>query len=94
MAIPQVELKDGSSYPSKDKRNRAPEHQVLLPRPSLTELEHMKQWCADNYGERWSVVSNRDGRWCCFWAGRDHAGHYRWCFSDERDLTFFLLRWS
>lgn len=53
-------------------------------------------WCRQHFGERWSVVDNRQGVWCCFWRGfrSQGPGHYEWLFENERDALLFALRWS
>jgi hypothetical protein len=51
-------------------------------------------WCTKQFGQRWSVVDNRDGVWCCFWAGREQFESYRWYFENECDAIWFTLRWS
>lgn len=67
-------------------------HVVILPK-------HKKQWkidlwCQEQFGPRWSVVSNREGVWCCFWVGTRDPGCYKWLFRYEKDAMLFLLRWS
>jgi hypothetical protein len=73
-------------------RRRAPEHTVLL--KSKKEGYSIDAWCTEKFGKRWSALDNRDGRWCCYWAGRENPGYYRWYFRDEKDLVLFLLRWA
>jgi len=53
-------------------------------------------WCRQQWGDRWSVVDNRKGIWCCFWCGTRgvKAGMYRYHFQNERDAIMFALRWS
>ena len=51
-------------------------------------------WCTKQFGKRWDVIDNRDGTWCCFWAGREKFGSYRWYFENECDAIWFKLRWS
>jgi hypothetical protein len=29
-----------------------------------------------------------------FWAGRDAPEKYRFCFANEQDMVWFILRWS
>lgn len=53
-------------------------------------------WCTEHFGERWSVIDNRDGVWCCFWRGfrSPGPGHYEWRFQNKQDAILFALRWS
>jgi hypothetical protein len=54
-----------------------------------------EKWCRENFGERWCVLSNRTGIWCCFWGGfREANGNYRYHFANERDAVLFALRWA
>jgi hypothetical protein len=52
------------------------------------------QWCIEQFGKRWDVIDNRDGTWCCFWAGREKFGSYKWHFENECDAIWFTLRWA
>jgi hypothetical protein len=51
------------------------------------------EWCTQQYGRRWSVVDNRAGTWCCFWAGQEQFGSYKWQFENEHDAVLFTLKW-
>ena len=51
-------------------------------------------WCCEHFGPRWTATSNKDGKWCCFWAGRERFGGYRYHFADERDMLLFSLKWA
>lgn len=51
-------------------------------------------WCEQQFGPRWSAVSNRSGEWCVFWGGVDSPRNYHWYFLNEQDVTMFVLRWS
>jgi hypothetical protein len=53
----------------------------------------VRLWCIENWGARWSIVDNRDGRWAMYWAGIG-ADKYRVCFDNEEDMMWFKLRWS
>lgn len=55
-----------------------------------------ERWCSDHLGKRWSVVDNRQGVWCCFWAGTrtEHPGYYDFHFLNERDMCWVALRWA
>ena len=63
--------------------------------------KHRKQWevdrwCVEQFGPRWSAVSNRAGVWCCFWIGtraEENSGKYEWLFEREADAILFSLRW-
>lgn len=50
-------------------------------------------WCNDQFGSRWSSISNRSGRWALFWCGNAHHEWYKFCFAQEQDMTWFSLRW-
>ncbi len=70
-----------------------------LPYEVFIDSQHhryAKSWCKEQWGEEWSVVSNRNGIWSCFWAGTrgHHTGKYRYIFEHEKDAIIFLLRWS
>lgn len=52
-----------------------------------------KPWCEQQFGKRWSAIDNKEGVWCCFWAGRSMPGSYRWHFMNEQDAMLFSLRW-
>jgi hypothetical protein len=52
-------------------------------------------WCRKNLGKRWSVVDNREGIWCCFWAGfRQEYPGYDFHFANERDMFWFALKYA
>lgn len=67
-------------------------HVFLLPK--LHNQWEADAWCTEKFGKRWSAIDNRTGTWCCFWAGGEKPGHYRWYFTNEQDVVLFLLRWS
>jgi hypothetical protein len=72
---------------------KPPEHRVLRASAHTAQAE---AWCFDQWGERWSAISNREGRWCVFYRGtRTQEKHltYEWLFADEKDATMFALRW-
>ena len=73
---------------------RAPEHKVYLKAAPNKDYHAMSTWCTEQFGKRWSAIDHRDGKWCCFWGGRENFGHYCWHFSNEEDLILFLLRWA
>ncbi len=50
-----------------------------------------ERWCKEHLGERWSVVSNRNGKWAVFWAGSDKPYQYYWYFAREEDAVWFTL---
>lgn len=70
---------------------KSPKHEVILSKENHWE---QSDWCTKKFGKRWNVVDNRSGTWCCFWAGRESFGDYRWCFTNEQDMVLFLLRWQ
>ena len=66
-------------------------HSVLL---DSVRSGWARTWCEQQFGKRYEAVDNKQGRWACFWAGRDHPSHYRFHFTDEQDRMWFVLRWS
>ena len=56
--------------------------------------DRAQAWCRNEWGQRWSVLDNRQGTWCCFWAGFRDGGGYRYHFVNEQDAILFSLRWS
>lgn len=61
---------------------------------SFKSQHEVSAWCTERFGERWSVIDNREGVWCCFWRGRDNPGCYEWMFANECDAMMFMLRWT
>ena len=57
-----------------------------------------EQWCQEQWGERWTPTTNREGTWSVFWGGNRTVelvpSHYRWHFATEEQLAWFKLRWS
>jgi hypothetical protein len=53
-----------------------------------------ESWCRETLGLRWEVTGNRQGIWCCFWAGRKNFGSYVYHFERERDALVFSLKWA
>ena len=54
-----------------------------------------ERWCRENLGPRWSVTDNRQGIWCCFWAGlRQAYPGYDYHFANERDMIWFALKFG
>ena len=73
------------------------EHEVILPSikdDGTIDTGGATQWCQAQWGERWCPIANREGRWACFWTGKNNPMTFRYCFADERDLVLFLLRWA
>lgn len=57
--------------------------------------EAAKLWCLENLGERRSIVSNKTGRWTCFFNRNNEGQHnYRFIFENEKDAIWFELRWG
>jgi hypothetical protein len=67
------------------------DHEVLI---DAHKHGPASKWCVEQFGARWEAIGNRSGRWCLFWAGRDAPKKYRFCFADEKDMVWFVLRWS
>jgi hypothetical protein len=53
----------------------------------------VEQWCKEHIGERWEAIGNRDGNWCCFWAGRKDFAGYNFHFAREEDMIWVALKW-
>jgi hypothetical protein len=51
-------------------------------------------WCQEYLGPRWDIMSNRLGKWTCFWAGDADWDQYRFYFADAEDAVMFSLKWS
>lgn len=66
-------------------------HEVLIDKSKQRDA---MTWCEQHLGERYSVVDNRAGKWALYWAGRDNFDMYRCCFVDEKDMMWFILRWT
>lgn len=66
-------------------------NEVTVSRHQHHEAE---SWCRANLGPRWSVLDNRSGVWCCFWAGFRNDGGYRYYFESAQTAVEFALRWS
>lgn len=62
--------------------------------PKIKQQWRADDWCKEKFGMRWSAVDNREGTWCCFWAGVKAPKCYEWLFKNEKDAILFLLRWS
>lgn len=66
-------------------------HEVIIPKSQHHEAV---AWCHEHFGARWASMDNLSGRWCCFWAGRERFGHYRYHFADEQAAVMFALKWA
>jgi len=66
-------------------------YEVIIHKSRHYEAE---AWCREHFGPRWAAIGNLDGRWCCFWTGRERFGGYRYHFADERDMLLFSLKWT
>ena len=58
-----------------------------------TQSRKAMHWCEQNLGPRWEAIGNKNGIWCCFWAGRDDYEHYNFYFLNERDMIWVALKW-
>ena len=69
-------------------------HRILLPKSE--DQWQISYWCKEQFGPRWSVTENRQGRWCCFWRGLRETDFsmYEWLFVNEQDALLFALKWS
>lgn len=54
-------------------------------------LYEMEDWCKNNLGPRWEAIGNRQGIWCCFWAGVKQHKMYDFYFANESDMIWFKL---
>lgn len=56
---------------------------------SFAELEEMAEWCWETFGPRGYNTENMYMAW-------DHTSNpdYMFWFSEEKNLTLFILRWS
>jgi len=63
--------------------------------PYKPPTEHYKEisWCEEKFGQRYSVISNKDGIWRCFWGGQAKPSSYRFEFQHEQDAVLFSLTW-
>ena len=52
------------------------------------------EWCIEQFGPRWSPITNRSGQWAMFWAAGIPSNKYRFCFANEEDMMWFMLRWA
>ena len=66
-------------------------HEVIIHKSRHHEAE---AWCREHFGARWAAMSNMSGTWCCFWAGRERFGGYRYHFADESAAVMFALKWA
>lgn len=66
------------------------EHEVWIHEHKQPDAE---RWCREQFGKRWNVIDQRDGRWACFWAGANSHWLYRFCFAQEADAMMFALKW-
>ena len=68
------------------------DYEVIVPVRYYDGLE-ITRWCKEHFGDEWDITNNPQGRWKCFWAGRENRNSSRWCFADEKDSAWFALRW-
>jgi hypothetical protein len=52
------------------------------------------KWCEAQFGKRWEAIGYRAGTWTVFWAGRESVDQYRFCFAQEKDMIWFMLKWQ
>lgn len=72
------------------KRARQLDYRVL----SDVSTTEAVPWCVEQFGKRWNVIDNRQGKWTLFWAGPNQRKKNVWRFADEKDSMLFILRWS
>ena len=70
-------------------------HEVLIHKSKRLQAA---RWCEKKFGDNWSPIDNRGGRWTMIWAGHNKTfddmtefDQYRFCFADDRDLMIFML---
>lgn len=66
-------------------------HEVKIHKDQYWDATH---WCFDQFGSRWSPVSNSSGAWAVFWCGTDQRNLYRFSFAQEQDMVWFALRFA
>lgn len=52
------------------------------------------KWCEQHFGQRWNALNYRQGRWSMFWMGREDPKKYRFCFANEKEMIWFILKWA
>lgn len=65
-------------------------YEVIIHKSKHHEAE---SWCRERFGPRWEALGNKNGTWCCFWAGRERFSAYRYHFANDKDMVLFSLRW-
>jgi hypothetical protein len=58
---------------------------------SAIDRDFISEWCRQQFGGVWSVITNPVGTWAC-WEAYD--GHQVFAFKDDRDQMLFMLKWS
>ena len=85
-----------------------PEHIVWIDSDKSPESARLAKWCMKHIGEPYKIVeypmdgvpqgfdyTDPNGKWCCYM--QNNIGDRlvdTWCFRDEKDATFFSLRWA
>lgn len=76
---------------------------------TLLQVDEMISWCQTKVGVPYPIIDNpsdgvprgfdyndEEGKWCCY--SGNHVGNGRivstWCFRNEKDASFFALRWA
>lgn len=57
------------------------------------ELMKIKNWCREQFGERFNLSTNVPGKWQVFWNSGEPGESYTWYFKREEDAALFALRW-
>jgi hypothetical protein len=58
------------------------------------QYHNAMKWCEAQFGKRWEAIGYRAGTWTVFWAGRESVDQYRFCFAQEKDMIWFMLKWQ
>lgn len=69
------------------------DYNIAIATPKAKELMKMKNWCKEQFGERFCLSTNVPGRWTVVWNNRVPGEYYIWYFKREQDAALFALRW-
>ena len=63
---------------------------------TIEEIRERGEWLRETFGERYGIANDNTGTWICGGI-KNPAGllsHWVVGFAEEKDLTYFLLRWG
>ena len=75
------------------KTRRSLEYKVLMPTNPLSNSRAAQKWCEETFGKKWCALTNKEGEWTVFWAGRDNPSSYEFYFAEEKHKIWFMMRW-